>query len=664
MEQEGFRGPQVCSIVGITYRQLDHWDRTGLSRPSLAQATGSGSQRLYSYRDLLELKVIKQLLDGGVNLRQARRAIECLRESVGDDLTTANLVLAGEGSVLVRTGEEIIDLLRGGQGVFNVVPLAGVVGRGRRRHPRDRRTSPDARRPACRYRRRAVAPDSGRSAAVTAGRGRLDAPRAGDPARRREALTARARCGSPTTPSACSPSCSTSTRSPGSTSRSSSCSPGVPTGSRRAPSGPDFYLSEHGLFLELTTLRQELVTVKNRKLRQMAELYPEVQVRVLYRRDVFGLIGSTCPRQRLDWPGEPPTHPACTPSTELGARLVDFGGWEMPLSYPDGTIAEHLACRTDAAVFDVSHLGTVRVTGPGRSSCCRRTSPTTSTRSARAGRSTTHLLDEEDASVLDDIIVWWVGEDRFDVMPNASNTDRVIAVLGGEDVTERAGRHRRAGPDGRASASRLSSPEAAAVGHFAVATSSSTASPCRVAGTGYTGEDGVECAVPAEIAAAFWRAVVGAGVKPAGTRRPRHPPPRSRASRCTATSSAPGITSLQAGPRLGRRLGQGAVPWTRASGGRTGCRAVRRLRGLAHGRAAGRRERRRRPRRRQVAAEVVRAATSRRCCSAGIALGFLPPETAMGARWSRSTSEAAARRPPSVVASRRSSDSSQQGHAS
>jgi len=124
MDQVGFRGPQVCSIVGITYRQLDYWDRTGLSRPSLAKARGSGTQRLYAYKDLLELKVIKQLLDGGVNLRQARRAIECLRESVGEDLTTANLVIVGEGSVLMRTGEQIIDLLRGGQGVFNVVPLA------------------------------------------------------------------------------------------------------------------------------------------------------------------------------------------------------------------------------------------------------------------------------------------------------------------------------------------------------------------------------------------------------------------------------------------------------------------------------------------------------------------------------------------------------------
>jgi DNA-binding transcriptional MerR regulator len=122
----GFHAPQVCKIVGITYRQLDYWARTGLLRPSLADAKGSGSQRVYDYRDVLELKVVKQLLDGGVNLQKARRAITCLREA-GEDLTTANLVLAAEDSVLLRNGEEIIDLLRGGQGVFNIVPLAGVL---------------------------------------------------------------------------------------------------------------------------------------------------------------------------------------------------------------------------------------------------------------------------------------------------------------------------------------------------------------------------------------------------------------------------------------------------------------------------------------------------------------------------------------------------------
>ena len=125
-DQHGFRGPQVCGIVGITYRQLDYWDRTGLSRPSLARAHGSGSQRLYSYRDLLELKVIKQLLDAGLNLQKARRAITCLR-GAGEDLATANLVLADDTTVLAQSGEEIVDLLRGGQGVFNIVPLEGLL---------------------------------------------------------------------------------------------------------------------------------------------------------------------------------------------------------------------------------------------------------------------------------------------------------------------------------------------------------------------------------------------------------------------------------------------------------------------------------------------------------------------------------------------------------
>jgi DNA-binding transcriptional MerR regulator len=124
--EAGYRGPQVCKIVGITYRQLDYWARTGLLRPSLVDAAGSGSQRRYSYQDIVELKVVKQLLDAGVNLQQARKAIDCLR-AAGEDLATANLVLAGDQSILTRSGEQIIDLLRGGQGVFNIVPLAGLV---------------------------------------------------------------------------------------------------------------------------------------------------------------------------------------------------------------------------------------------------------------------------------------------------------------------------------------------------------------------------------------------------------------------------------------------------------------------------------------------------------------------------------------------------------
>jgi DNA-binding transcriptional MerR regulator len=123
----GYRGPQVCKIVGITYRQLDYWARTNLVRPSVCDANGSGTQRLYSYRDLVELKVVKKLLDAGVSLQRARRAIEYLRENLGTDVAAANLILDGPRSVLALTGDQIVDLLRSGQGVLNIVPLAPVV---------------------------------------------------------------------------------------------------------------------------------------------------------------------------------------------------------------------------------------------------------------------------------------------------------------------------------------------------------------------------------------------------------------------------------------------------------------------------------------------------------------------------------------------------------
>src|SRR5918997_2758345 len=122
----GFRGPQVCKIVGITYRQLDYWARTDLIRPSIADARGSGTQRRYSYRDLVELKVIKGLLDAGVSLQSARRAIEYLRDHLGEDIATASLVINGAGSVLVRTDGELVDLIRRGQGVLSIVALGGV----------------------------------------------------------------------------------------------------------------------------------------------------------------------------------------------------------------------------------------------------------------------------------------------------------------------------------------------------------------------------------------------------------------------------------------------------------------------------------------------------------------------------------------------------------
>jgi DNA-binding transcriptional MerR regulator len=125
--ESGYGGPQVCAIVDISYRQLDYWARTELVRPSLADARGSGTQRRYSYRDLVRLKVIKSLLDAGVKLQTARKAIEYLREDLGDDWATASLVLDGTNSVLARTDDALIDLVRHGQGVLNIVPLGHML---------------------------------------------------------------------------------------------------------------------------------------------------------------------------------------------------------------------------------------------------------------------------------------------------------------------------------------------------------------------------------------------------------------------------------------------------------------------------------------------------------------------------------------------------------
>ena len=118
--EPGYRGPQVCKIVGITYRQLDYWARTELVRPSVMDANGSGTQRLYSYRDLVELKVIKQMLDAGISLQSARKAVESLR-AFDEDLASIRIVIQGPTIVLAQSDEQVMDLLRGGQGVLSVV---------------------------------------------------------------------------------------------------------------------------------------------------------------------------------------------------------------------------------------------------------------------------------------------------------------------------------------------------------------------------------------------------------------------------------------------------------------------------------------------------------------------------------------------------------------
>jgi aminomethyltransferase len=327
------------------------------------------------------------------------------------------------------------------------------------------------------------------------------------------------------------------------------------------------------------------------------------------------------------------TSPLDAAHRELGAKMVPFGGWDMPLNYPDGTIAEHLACRESAVAFDVSHLGTVRAQGPAAFEQLQRALTNDLGKVARGRAQYTHLLDPADASVLDDIIVWWVDDEVFDVMPNASNTARVVDALTGagldvEDVTTTRAIVAVQGPAARERLKAVS-PEAAEVGRFRVARVEWDGVTITVAGTGYTGEDGVECAVPADHARRFWDAVVDAGVTPAGL-----------GARDTLRLEAglplhghelgPGITPLQAG------LGW-VVSWDKGDfRGRAPLEAERergvnrRLRGLAT-------EGRRPPRAEQPVlrgGELVGEVTSGNYSPVlghGIALAFLPPGIETGA---------------------------------
>ena len=236
---------------------------------------------------------------------------------------------------------------------------------------------------------------------------------------------------------------------------------------------------------------------------------------------------------------------------KLDARMVPFGGWEMPLQYA-GVLEEHRACREGAVVFDVSHLGTVEFRGPGAHDALQWLLTNDLGRISPGRAQYTHLLDPVDAHVEDDIIVWWLEPDHFLVMPNASNTDRLAAAAGEAadrvvgavefaDITSTRAVLAVQGPDARARLATLSA-DAAAVPRFSVA----RVGEWIVAGTGYTGEDGVEIHVPAGSAPEVWDAIVGAGITPAGL-----------GARDTLRLEAglplhghelgPGITSLQAG---------------------------------------------------------------------------------------------------------------------
>ena len=302
-------------------------------------------------------------------------------------------------------------------------------------------------------------------------------------------------------------------------------------------------------------------------------------------------------------------------------------------------MAEHHACRHGAVIFDVSHLGTVRVSGVDAFDILQRAFTNDLGRIEPGRAQYTHLLDEADASVLDDIIIWWVDDETFDVMPNASNTQRVTDAIAQEahalgkvafeahDITATRAILAIQGPDARQRLSTVSA-AAASVPRFDVASVEWNGVDLIVAGTGYTGEDGVEISVPVSSAADLWNGVVGVGVKPAGL-----------GARDTLRLEAglplhghdlgPGITSLQA------RLGW-AVSWTKGDfRGRTALEREktvgpdRLLRGLST-------EGRRPPREgaavllNGVEIGVVTSGNFSPELGHGIALAFLPPDLSIG----------------------------------
>jgi DNA-binding transcriptional MerR regulator len=119
-EDVGYRGPTACMAAGITYRQLDYWARTKLVEPSVRPASGSGSQRLYGFRDILALKVVKRLLDTGISLQQIRAAVDYLRDQGAGDITQVTLMSDGASVYACTSPDEVVDLLQGGQGVFGI----------------------------------------------------------------------------------------------------------------------------------------------------------------------------------------------------------------------------------------------------------------------------------------------------------------------------------------------------------------------------------------------------------------------------------------------------------------------------------------------------------------------------------------------------------------
>jgi aminomethyltransferase len=312
--------------------------------------------------------------------------------------------------------------------------------------------------------------------------------------------------------------------------------------------------------------------------------------------------------------------------------MVPFGGWEMPLEYPTGTIAEHLACRHAAVVFDVSHLGTVRLGGSGALPRLQSALSNDLNKISPGRAQYTHLLDDADGSVLDDIIVWWHprddgADDVFDVMPNASNTARVREAIGGDDTTDERAILAVQGPEALARLGGVFA-DAAAVGRFRVARATWEGTECTVAGTGYTGERGVEIAVPAGAAVGLWEAIVAADIQPAGLGA-RDTLRLEAGLPLHGNELGPGITPLQAG------LGW-VVAWDKGEFRGRAALLAERERGVTRHLVGIATEGRRPPRSHcpvLVDGEPVGVVTSGNFSPVlghGIALAFVPPEVGEG----------------------------------
>ena len=320
----------------------------------------------------------------------------------------------------------------------------------------------------------------------------------------------------------------------------------------------------------------------------------------------------------------------------LGGRMVNFAGWDMPIRY-GSVLDEHRACRTGAVVFDVSHMGSVWLRGSGALDALQGLLTNDLARIGPGRAQYTHLLDD-DASVVDDLIVWWVGEQEFLVIPNASNTTPALAALEAaaatvagvdvEHVTEQRALLAVQGPEARRRLAGVA-PEAAEVTHFGVTATSLTGGMSGlVGGTGYTGEDGVELFVPLEAATDVWRALLEAGVTPAGLGA-RDTLRLEMGYPLHGHELGPGITPLQAG--LGWVVG-----WDKpAFAGREALLAEK-ARGPARKLAGILLEGRQVPRAEcavRIGGDVVGEVTSGNVSpllERGIALAFLPPGTAPG----------------------------------